>query len=203
MKMENKKTINKKFELTEEQIKFIDQRFIIDNKCEKLEDVVRELVEQQDNNFQEEDIAQIMESYLAIKRQKARQYNRDKWTQEELEILKNRIKTEIEENGSIANVNTFIEGLREEGLFKSHNNSAIYQKICGLKNKSLEEHSKIERKNKNKWTEEELETLDNALDNEIEKKVQLPMSVLFPENWQEQGCSNHVMHNQFTEKFLI
>ena len=45
MKMENKKTINKKFELTEEQIKFIDQRFINNNKCEKLEEVVRELIE--------------------------------------------------------------------------------------------------------------------------------------------------------------
>ena len=163
MKMENKKTINKKFELTEEQIKFIDQRFINNNKCEKLEEVVRELIEQQDNNFQEEDIAQIMESYLAIKRQKVGQYSKE-WSQEELKTLKDA----IEKNGSITNINAFAKDLKKNGLFKSRSVQSICQKIFKLKNNSPEEHSKI--RSRNEWTEEELETLKNKIKTEIEEK---------------------------------
>ena len=98
--------MNRNFKLTDEQIRFIDDKVFY--KDQKLKDVVKELVKQQNNNFQEKDVARIMKLYRAIKTQEAKLCNKDRWTQEELKILKDI----IEEKGQITNVSALAKKLK-------------------------------------------------------------------------------------------
>ena len=98
------------------------------------------------------------EKYLKIKIK-----HRENWTQEELETL----DKEIKNKGLITNITAFAEELKEKGLFEFRDEKSIREKVYNLKNKSPEEHSKIEGKNGKDLAQEEPKTLDDDLLREL------------------------------------
>ena len=163
-KMEN--NLNENFTLSEEQIIFIDDGFIIKQK--NLKDVIEELVKQDDNNFQEKDVEQIIEFYRAMKKQGTKQCSKDRWIQEELETLND----EIKKKGQITNANAFVRELKEKGLFKSRSNRSICEKIFDLKKKSPEKYPEIEGKNRKDLTQEEANILENETSKYLLKELE-------------------------------
>ena len=161
MKMENnlnnRWTINKNFKLTDEQIRFIDDKVLY--KDQKLKDVVKELVKQSNNNFQEKDVARIMKLYRAIKTQEAKLYSKDRWTQEELKILKNA----IEERGQITNVSALAKKLKPQ--LKPRTYGAIMAQMHRLIKPSKcvqEKNNELQTVSKEKNTSQTLTDLFNT-----------------------------------------
>ena len=166
MKMENNS--NESFTLTEKQIRFIDNGFL--NKKKELKDVVEKLVKQQDNNFQKEDVAQIMESYIKVKRRKAKQ--RNEWTQEQEEKLTEAIKKEFEEKGEGINIRALARKLKKTKELEDYSDGAIANKISKTMDDS-EEYRRIKpKRNRSEWTQEQEEKLTEVIRKEIEKKCE-------------------------------
>ena len=164
--MEN--NLNENFTLSKDQIRFIDDGVI--NNGKKLKDVVEELAKQDDNNFQKKDVEQIMESYREIKKQEqaiAKQFKRPRiWTQARLKKL----KEEIKNKGKDINVVALARDLKKTELFRSLNENLIIAKIFKLISE-LQKHEQIGLKqDKNKWTQEEIKIVEEAIKEEIKNK---------------------------------
>ena len=164
--MEN--NLNENFTLSEEQIRFIDDGFIIKQK--NLKDVIEKLVKQQNNNFQEKDVAQIIELYREIKKQEqviAKQFKGLKiWTQVRLKKL----KEEIKNKGKDIDVVALARDLKKTELFRSLDENLIIAKIFKLISE-LQKHEQIGLKqDKNKWTQEEIKIVEETIKEEIKNK---------------------------------
>ena len=178
IEMEN--SLNENFTLSKEQIRFIDDGVI--NNGKNLNDVVEELVKQDDNNFQEKDVAQIIELYKKIRKQKMAKLepkrNRNEWSQEQEEKLQKALEEEIKKKGEDININALAKELKETGLFKPHSKCSITIKLYELANKS-EEYRRIKPKqNRKDWPQEQEEKLQKALEKKLKKKVRVLVLII-------------------------
>lgn len=128
--------------------------------------MIKELVKQLNSNFQEKDVAQIIKSYVELKRQQ--QTKKERRTCKETKILDDTIKTEIKEKGKNINISALAKKLESRLQYRTYGSimAQIHRLIKRPKN-IQEENNELKTTYKEKNMQQMLDDLFKATDSMI------------------------------------